>query len=165
MAEIVRNSILVTSMKNRINAEIQFAYLKLLHRIKVATFAPKRHVLDNDISDAIKFLMQPRTRPSTLSPTQRDQSGHQGIQATFPQHPCRGRNRLPWIQSGTSSPTGRTNPQPPSTSLHNTKCICACLSLQSFWLQLHANQPHVMRCRNPRKPGVCASWDNHSVYG
>ena len=39
-------------------AEMQHAYLQLLNRIKGAGFAPKHHVLDNEISDSMKSLIK-----------------------------------------------------------------------------------------------------------
>ena len=48
MVAIDNNAILVSPMKNRKDAEIQRAYLELLHRSKEAGIAVKKHVLNNE---------------------------------------------------------------------------------------------------------------------
>ena len=58
MVKIDTNAVLVAPMKNRTYAEMQHAYLQLLNRIKGAGFAPKHHVLDNEISDSMKSLIK-----------------------------------------------------------------------------------------------------------
>jgi hypothetical protein len=54
MVEINRNTILVEPMKNCKNAKMIRAYNALLLQLKRAGIIPKKHVLDNEISDNMK---------------------------------------------------------------------------------------------------------------
>jgi hypothetical protein len=54
MVEIDSNAILVEPMKNCKDAEIIWAYNTLLLQLKWAGITPKKHVLDNKISDNMK---------------------------------------------------------------------------------------------------------------
>ena len=55
-------------MKNRTDAKMKRAYLQLLNRIKGAGFAPKRHVLDNDISYSMKSLINSNCQLELVPP-------------------------------------------------------------------------------------------------
>jgi hypothetical protein len=54
MVEIGSNTILVEPMKNRKDAKMLRAYNTLLLRLKWASITPKKHVLDNEVSDNMK---------------------------------------------------------------------------------------------------------------
>ncbi len=54
MAEIDSNTILVEPMKNRKDAEMIRAYNVLLLQLKQAGIFPKKHVLDNEVSENMK---------------------------------------------------------------------------------------------------------------
>jgi hypothetical protein len=54
MVEINSNTILVEPMKNRKDAKMIQAYNALLLQLKRAGIIPKRHVLDNEVSDNMK---------------------------------------------------------------------------------------------------------------
>jgi hypothetical protein len=54
MVEIDSNAILAEPMKNRKDAKMTRAYNTLLLRLKRASITPKKHVLDNKISDNMK---------------------------------------------------------------------------------------------------------------
>ena len=57
MVEIDSNAVLVEPLTSRKDAELTRAYLHLLQRLKRAGVAPKKHVLDNKVSDAMKDLI------------------------------------------------------------------------------------------------------------
>jgi hypothetical protein len=54
MVEIDSNAILVELMKNPKDAEMIWAYNTLLLQLKQAGITPKKHVLDNEVSDNMK---------------------------------------------------------------------------------------------------------------
>ena len=54
MVEIDRNTILVKPMKNRRDAKMIQAYNLLLLHLKWAGIFPKKHVLDNQVSENMK---------------------------------------------------------------------------------------------------------------
>ena len=58
MVEIDSSGILVEPMKSRKDAEMIRAYQALMLRLKRANIAPKKHVLDNEISTAMKDLIK-----------------------------------------------------------------------------------------------------------
>ncbi len=54
MVEINSNAILVEPMKSRKDADMIRAYDALLNQLKQAGIVPKKHVLDNEVSENIK---------------------------------------------------------------------------------------------------------------
>ncbi len=54
MVEINRNAILIEPMKNGKDAKMMRAYSALLLRLKRAGIVPKKHVLDNEVSENMK---------------------------------------------------------------------------------------------------------------
>ena len=58
MVDIDSSGILVEPMKSRKDAEMIRSYTALLTRLKRANITPKKHVLDNEISDAMKNLIR-----------------------------------------------------------------------------------------------------------
>ena len=58
MVDIDSSGILVEPIKNRKDAELTRAYETLLLRLKQAGIVPKKHVLDNEISTAMKDLIK-----------------------------------------------------------------------------------------------------------
>eukprot|EP00985_Skeletonema_marinoi_P033265 scaffold40873_cov788-Skeletonema_marinoi.AAC.1 len=58
MLEIDSNVILVEAMKSKKDAEMQRAYLALIGRLKRAGVEIKKHVLDNECSQAMKDLIE-----------------------------------------------------------------------------------------------------------
>ena len=58
MVEIDSNAILVEPMTSRKDKEMQRAYKKLMARLKRAGIVPKKHVLDNEVSDSMKELIR-----------------------------------------------------------------------------------------------------------
>ena len=54
MCEMDSNAIISKSMRNRTAGELIRAYKVLLKRLKLAGLAPKKHVLDNEISNEFK---------------------------------------------------------------------------------------------------------------
>ena len=58
MVEIDSNAILVEPMKSRKDEEMIRAYTVLMLRLKRAGIVPKKHVLDNEISEKMKNLIR-----------------------------------------------------------------------------------------------------------
>jgi hypothetical protein len=57
IVKIDSSAILVEPIKNRKDAELIRAYEKLLARLKQAGVTPRKHVLDNEVSTAMKDLI------------------------------------------------------------------------------------------------------------
>jgi hypothetical protein len=57
MADIDCSAILIEPIKNRCDAELTCAYSALMDRLHKAGIAPRKHVLDNKISNAMKTLI------------------------------------------------------------------------------------------------------------
>ena len=58
MVEIDSNAILVEPLKSRKDPELTRAYRKLMMRLKQAGIVPKKHVLDNEVSEAMKEVIR-----------------------------------------------------------------------------------------------------------
>eukprot|EP00804_Cyclotella_cryptica_P012260 CCRYP_013845-RA/>CCRYP_013845-RA protein AED:0.45 eAED:0.45 QI:0/-1/0/1/-1/1/1/0/146 len=58
MVEIDSSAILVEPIKNRTDAELTRAYSALMLRLRRAGIVPRKHVLDNEISAAMKDIIQ-----------------------------------------------------------------------------------------------------------
>ena len=58
MVEIDSSYILVEPLKSKKSEEMQQAYLKLIQRLKSYGVTPKKHVMDNEISEEMKQLIQ-----------------------------------------------------------------------------------------------------------
>ena len=58
MVEINSNAILVEPMKSREDSEMKRAYEDLLLRLKRAGVQPKKHVLDNEVSESMKDMIR-----------------------------------------------------------------------------------------------------------
>jgi hypothetical protein len=58
MVEIDSSAILVEPIKNRTDAELTRAYSALMLRLRRAGVTPRKHVLDNEISSAMKDLIR-----------------------------------------------------------------------------------------------------------
>ena len=57
MVELDISDILVKAMKSRKDAETICAYQTLVQRLTRANITPKKHVLDNEVSKAMKELI------------------------------------------------------------------------------------------------------------
>ena len=57
MVEIDSSGILVEPMKSRKDAEMIRAYHTLVQQLKRANITPKKHVLDNKVSEAMEELI------------------------------------------------------------------------------------------------------------
>ncbi|EJK55033.1 hypothetical protein THAOC_25280 [Thalassiosira oceanica] len=68
MVEIDSNAVLVEPMSSRTEKEMQRAYLALLARLKAAGVAPKKHVLDNECSAAMKTLIRETCKLELVPP-------------------------------------------------------------------------------------------------
>ena len=58
MVEIDSNAILVEPLKSRKDAELTRAYHSLMMRLKDAGIVPRKHVLDNEVSSAMKTVIR-----------------------------------------------------------------------------------------------------------
>ena len=58
MVEIDSNAILVEPMKSRKDAEMIRAYTALISRLKRAGITPKKHVLNNEVSEKMKDIIR-----------------------------------------------------------------------------------------------------------
>ena len=68
MIEIDSNSIMVEAMKNRTDNEMQRANNHLLSRLKKKGFTPRKHVLDNEVSEAMKELIRDTCKLELVPP-------------------------------------------------------------------------------------------------
>ena len=60
MVEIDYNAILVGLLKSRKDPELTRAYKAMMLRLKQAGIVPKKHILDNEVSEAIKEVTSTR---------------------------------------------------------------------------------------------------------
>ena len=58
MVEIDSNAILVEPLKSRKDPELTRAYRAMMLRLKRAGIIPKKHVLDNEVSEAMKDVIR-----------------------------------------------------------------------------------------------------------
>ena len=58
MVEIESNAILVEPIKNRTDAELTRAYHAMMLRLKQAGILPQKHILDNEVSNAMKTIIR-----------------------------------------------------------------------------------------------------------
>ena len=58
MVEIDSNAILVDPIKNRTDAEPTRAYHTMMLRLKQAGIIPKKHILENGVSNATKTIIR-----------------------------------------------------------------------------------------------------------
>merc|ERR1719148_127834 len=58
MVEVDSNVILVEPMKSKHDDEMQRAYKHLILRLKRAGVKPKKHVMDNEVSESMKNLIR-----------------------------------------------------------------------------------------------------------
>eukprot|EP01082_Thalassiosira_pseudonana_P012372 g11214.t1 g11214 contig5:382941-386300(-) len=86
LCEIDGNVILVEPMRSKADGEMQKAYLRLLARLKAAKIVPKKHVLDNECSEAMKALIKETCQLELVPPgTHRRNIAEKAIQ-TFKKH-------------------------------------------------------------------------------
>jgi len=58
MVDIDSSGVLVEPMKSRKDAEMILAYQTLVQRLHRANITPKKHVLDNEVSEGMKVIMR-----------------------------------------------------------------------------------------------------------
>ena len=58
LVEINSNAIMVAPMKSRHNEEMKRAYKSLINRLHRAGIVPKKHVLDNEVSESMKEMIR-----------------------------------------------------------------------------------------------------------
>ena len=68
MVDIDSSGILVEPMKSRKDAEMIRAYQTLMLRLKRASIVPKKHVLDNEVSEAMKELIRDQYQLELVPP-------------------------------------------------------------------------------------------------
>ena len=58
MVEIDGNAIIVEPLKSLKDPELARAYCTMMLRLKHASIVPKRHILDNEVSEAMKTIIR-----------------------------------------------------------------------------------------------------------
>ena len=58
MVEIDSNTILVESLKSRKDPELARTYRSMMLRLKRAGIVPRKHILDNEVSEAMKDMIR-----------------------------------------------------------------------------------------------------------
>ena len=105
MVEIDRNIILVEPLKSRKDPDLARAYTSMMLRPKRAGTLPKKHILDNEVSEAMKrvikeeYNMEMELVPPVYHFPQKKHSrgGNLKYRGAFPQRVGRNRNRFPAI--------------------------------------------------------------------
>jgi len=89
MVEIDSNAILVKPISSRNNHELARAYRVLMTRLQHAGIVPKNHILDNEVSEAMKTIIKDEYKmameliPPGLPPQERSGSRHTKFQGPF----------------------------------------------------------------------------------
>ncbi|EJK53767.1 hypothetical protein THAOC_26721 [Thalassiosira oceanica] len=68
MVEIDSNAVLVEPLSSRKDAELTRAYKVLLNRVKAAGVRPRKHVLDNEVSEAMKAVIRDECKLELVPP-------------------------------------------------------------------------------------------------
>ena len=68
MVDIDSSGILVEPIKSRKDAEMIRSYQALLTRLKQANIVPKKHVLDNEVSETMKELIRDQYQLELVPP-------------------------------------------------------------------------------------------------
>ena len=68
MVKIGLSAILVELMKDRSVEEMQQAYLQMIKQIKQAGVQPKKHVIDNEISEVLPEMIEQECRIKLVPP-------------------------------------------------------------------------------------------------
>ena len=58
MVEIDSNVILIEPINNRKDEELTWAYRSMMLRLQRAGMIPRKHILDNEVSEALKTIIQ-----------------------------------------------------------------------------------------------------------
>ena len=58
MVEIDSNAILVKPIKNHKDEELTQVYISMMLRLRRAGIIPKKHILDNEVSEALNTIIQ-----------------------------------------------------------------------------------------------------------
>ena len=66
MVEIDSNAILVEPMKSRKDAEMVRAYKVMMARLKITGIVPKKHIMDNEVSENMKNISEMTARWSLI---------------------------------------------------------------------------------------------------
>jgi len=159
MVEIDSNAILVEPMKSRKDAEMIRAYDALLLRLKLAGIVPKKHVLDNEVSENMKThirdtcklnmeLVPPGChRRNAAEVAIRNFKAHflsvlAGVADDFP--PSLWDRLLPQTEI-------TVNLKPNSTVKCYSECICICTPQWTLRLQQNATGTNGMQCTSARE--------------
>ena len=108
MVEIISNAILVEPMKNRKDDKMIRAYNALLLQLKRAGIVPKKHVLDNEVSENMKNHIHDTCKlDMELVPPgcHRCKAAYKQLQSPLPQHLSWCSQRLSTKPLGLAAPT------------------------------------------------------------
>ena len=128
LVKIDSNAILIEPMTSRKDANMIWAYNVLVHHLLAANIHPKKHVLDNKISNKTKHHIKEKKKKKNgatrLSPPQCSQGGHLKIQGALPKC-ARGNGRLvsaPPLEQTSALDQNRTQLVTPPIQCH-TQCV------------------------------------------
>ncbi len=153
MVNINSSSILAEPIKNCSDAELIRAYNVLMLCLQQAGTRPKKHILDNKISAAMKQTITDKYKMKyELPPKTCSQSSHTKLQLPFPQHSRRGIRWLSIEIMGKTITTGRNHYQSPTSIQCNTHSLCICTLEWPLWLQQNATCTNGLQYSN--------SWEN-----
>ena len=68
MVEIDSSIIMAEPLEDKTTEEMQRAYLKLLGRLKKAGLKPKKHVMDNKVSEEMKEVIEKECKLEIVPP-------------------------------------------------------------------------------------------------
>jgi hypothetical protein len=135
MVEIDSNAILVEPITSRKDAELTRAYRALMLRLQRGGIIPKKHILDNEVSQAMKDIIRDEYKMEmelVPPPAQCSGGGNQKLQGSLPQCVSRDSDGLPTITLGQAAPTNRNHTQPIETVQCNSKRISICASQRTI---------------------------------
>ena len=133
MVEIDINAIIVEPIKICKNAELTKAYRTMIQRFWQAGIIPKKHILDNKVSETLKKI-QYGTGNTRHPPQECSGGGHQEFQGTLPECPLRNITGFSAIIVGHTTTTGWNNNQPIAKFQFNYQRFVIHTSKRTIWL-------------------------------
>ena len=117
MVEIDSNAILVKPINNRKDEELTCAYRAMVLRLRQSGIIPRKHILDNEVSESLKTIIQDEYKMQlelvTLGTHLRNAAEVAiQFQGALPQYTGRHRTIFSAIIVGQDPTTGQDNNQP-----------------------------------------------------
>ena len=136
MVKIDSNAILVEPLSSRKDAKLTRAYRVLMLRLKLADIVPKKHVLDNEMSEALKDVIwsEYKMEMELVPPGCHQRNAAEVAICNFKHIFLLCLPALPTISlhMGSTSPSSRTNNQPFTAIEFNIHCLCVHTSQWTF---------------------------------